>query len=634
MGILAMTLAFAFILTGCPTDSGGGDSGGGGQVQVTFTLDNKTYTVGVDEGAVIDDAFIAAHRDELGGSSKFAVSGLTLNLAKEGAVPVTGNITIPLVWKFKGKPVTTWRTVTFTVNATPYTVSVPDGASLTAAERAALEDFLGVPGGSLAEVDWSQLSNITGNMPPEEKAPGPGASAADPVTRKETIDLSNPVDWENLLISIGREGKYVALDLSGCTMAGGTEFDPGTANTGESKIVSLILPDTAAGIKAGSIDNEAFRYFTALTSVSGSGITTVGNFTFSGCTALTTVSLPVAETIGFRAFSGCSALTTINLPAATRIEPSAFSDCTALTAVSLPAATSIGNYAFSGCSALTTVSLPVVETIGDTTGAFSGCTALTTVSLPASLTSIAGNPFTGCVNLTTIEVDAANAAYQGRGGMLLNKAGTTLDAYPSARGAVTLDAAITRIGGGAFFGCTSLTTVNAPAATSIGDVAFSRCFALATVDLPAATSIGAEAFGYCKALTTVSLPAATSIGNEAFSYCEALTTVSLPAATSIGGHAFGNTGSKRALTVTLGSAVPMLGTSLFFGVSTTKSVTVRVPSGADAWKGKTGTFSGANTTVNWGNGFRGGGWQTVYESFWSNGSAFVNQYISLRIETY
>ncbi|MDR1637693.1 MAG: leucine-rich repeat domain-containing protein [Treponema sp.] len=61
------------------------------------------------------------------------------------------------------------------------------------------------------------------------------------------------------------------------------------------------------------------------------------------------------------------------------------------------------------------------------------------------------------------------------------------------------------------------------------------------------------------------MPAAiTSIGNRAFTRCAALTTVNLPAVTSIGPLVFSFPGgSGVALTVTLGSAVPTLGYTMF-----------------------------------------------------------------------
>jgi hypothetical protein len=56
-----------------------------------------------------------------------------------------------------------------------------------------------------------------------------------------------------------------------------------------------------------------------------------------------------------------------------------------------------------------------------------------------------------------------------------------------------------------------------------------------------------------------------------------------------------------------------LGPALFYYVSS-KTVTVKVPSGASGYGTIPNTYSGTDTSVNWGNGFRGGGW---------DGSGFV-----------
>jgi hypothetical protein len=186
-------------------------------------------------------------------------------------------------------------------------------------------------------------------------------------------------------------------------------------------------------------------------------------------------------------------------------------------------------------------------------------------------------------------------------------------------------APVTTIGDLAFSGCTGLESVSLPAATTIGNSAFYICEALATVSLPAATSIGLHAFLNCTALESVSLPAATTIGHAAFHGCTDLATVSLPAATSIDSHAFDFTGTGD-LAVTLGSAAnltpPTLGMHMFDGV-TSKSVTVKVPSGATGY----GVSPTDTTTGCWGNGFRGGGWE---ESAMTGGT--VNGNLTLTVQ--
>jgi hypothetical protein len=185
---------------------------------------------------------------------------------------------------------------------------------------------------------------------------------------------------------------------------------------------------------------------------------TASNPTFSAFTNLTVINGAGVETIGAQAFRGCASLTVVNLPATT----------------------TIGNYAFRGCASLESVSLPVAQTIG--------------LSV-----------FHSCLNLTTITIDPANTAFTTHNGMLLNKTETTLIAYPSATGDITLPSII-EVVAGAFSG-TSLTAVSLPVATTIGAQAFQDCASLASVNLPMTTTIGYAACVRCYSLTTVNLPA-------------------------------------------------------------------------------------------------------------------------------
>jgi hypothetical protein len=428
---------------------------------------------------------------------------------------------------------------------------------------------------------------------------GGGTTVDNPVPLPVKLDDG---DWAALFGAINTAGKYAALDLSASAMAG-TEFDPGTADTGEKYVVSLVLPDAAESTKGACWENPVFRYFTNLYEVSGVNIKTIGSVAFSGCSNLTTVSFPVVMSIGFGAFNGCTTLTSVSFPVAASIGVESFSGCTSLTSVSFPEVTSIESAAFVECSDLATVSFPEVTSIGDNAFAgcssltsinfpkvtsiefyafgscsdltsisfpkvtsidfyaFYGCTGLTAVNLPASLTVTGSNPFSGCVNLTTITVDSNNPQFTARDGMLLDKAGTTLIAYPTASGTVTLS-----------------------------DI----------------TSIGEVAFEGCENLSSVSFPEVTSIGDGAFNGCTTLTSVSFPKVTSIGGYAFGSTGGT-ALTITMGNTPPMVESSMFSFVNVSKPVTVKVPAAAvsgydsawrDAFKGKGSDGSGdVNTDI-------------------------------------
>ncbi|MDR2143075.1 MAG: leucine-rich repeat domain-containing protein [Treponema sp.] len=291
-----------------------------------------------------------------------------------------------------------------------------------------------------------------------------------PVCLAVDIDLADTGGngWTDLLDVIQAVGKYVSLDLSACDMSG-TEFDPGSADTGEKFITALTLPDGATGIVGGTSANPTFRHFTALASASGAEVATVGDAAFFECNTLEKVDLPAAKTIGRDAFYTCHKLETVNLPMAVTIGAYAFRSCDKLETVDLPAAETIGERAFAYCTALTTVTFPLAEAID--TRAFAYCPALTTVTLPASLTAIDGNPFGGCTALTALIVDDGNSHYKAENGMLFSKDGATLIGYPSASGTVALTG-VTTIGGWAFANCTALTAVDLSDAENIGANAF------------------------------------------------------------------------------------------------------------------------------------------------------------------
>jgi uncharacterized repeat protein (TIGR02543 family) len=422
-----------------------------------------------------------------------------------------------------------------------------------------------------------------------------GDSADDPI-ELPAVDI-NLADggWTDLLTAISGAGKYVALDLSECTMAG-TEFDPGTADTGESKIVSLVLPNAATSVKAGSRygDNAGtFRFFTALTSVTGKvktigenafiyhaaletvdfpEATTIGDNAFYVCSNLTTVTLTAATTIGENAFNNCSKLEEVKLPKAETIGVSAFNGCTSLEEVTLDKATTIGDYAFSSCDNLTTVNLPKAIDIG--ARAFQSCSKLEEVNLPEA-TTIGDNAFSTCPSLTEVKLPKVETIGN--------------DAFRDCTALKQIELPATTIGGWAFNGCTALIEVKLPNATTIGlnsneqggGSVFGNCTALKTVSLPEATSIGATAFDGCTALKTVDLPKAISIWNGAFRDCTALEVLNLPEVTNIQYQVFQDTGTDIALTITLGSTAPTLGSAPFNNAGA-KTVNVRVPDGESA----------------------------------------------------
>ena len=140
---------------------------------------------------------------------------------------------------------------------------------------------------------------------------------------------------------------------------------------------------------------------------------------------------------------------------------------------------------------------------------------------------------------------------------------------------------VTRIGDGAFYDCSSLTSVTIPnSVKSIGDYAFERCYYLTSVTIPeSVTSIGNRAFYSCHYLTSVTIhESVTSIGNRAFYGCIYLTSVTINSDAIVNkqyssdfnlSHIFGSI-----IEFIIGESVKSIGDYAFCDCSSLTSVTI------------------------------------------------------------
>ena len=142
-----------------------------------------------------------------------------------------------------------------------------------------------------------------------------------------------------------------------------------------------------------------------------------------------------------------------------------------------------------------------------------------------------------------------------------------LKEYKGQGGDVVIPEGVTSINEGAFYKCSSLTSIVIPeGVTSIGDWAFNGCSSLTSVVIPkGVTSIGDSAFAGCSSLTSIVIPkGVTSIGTGAFSSCSSLTSVVIPeGVTSIGAEAF--FGCSSLASVVIPEGVTSIGDWTFYG---------------------------------------------------------------------
>lgn len=251
--------------------------------------------------------------------------------------------------------------------------------------------------------------------------------------------------------------------------------------------------------------------------VSGSAlpVTSIGDCAFADCTSLTDAAIPGSVTsIGRSAFQQCTALKNVTISnGVTSIGNDAFCYCTDLRQLTIPGSvTSIGYLSFESCRSLTSITVDVlnfyyssldgvlfdktrttlikypegkigsyavpssVTSIGDR--AFAHCAGLTSLMIPGSVTSIEYSvalAFDGCHSLTSIVVDALNPTYSSVGGVLFDKAQTTLLRYPGGKtGGYEIPSSVARIDNFAFNSCYgSISVAIPPSVTSIGTLAFS-----------------------------------------------------------------------------------------------------------------------------------------------------------------
>jgi len=184
--------------------------------------------------------------------------------------------------------------------------------------------------------------------------------------------------------------------------------------------------------------------------------------------------------------------------------------------------TEIGDLAFSEVHGIEAFTVPEgITRIGD--GAF-WTSSLSSISIPASVTELGESAFAECQSLTSFTLPAT----------VTTMGEDLLYACVSLK-SVTLPEGLTTIPPGFVDGCTLLTELHVPSSvTTIGEFAMAECTALTTTNIPeGVTELGRFAYAYCVALTELPVPeSVTTLGNGVF-YQSGLTEASLPEAVTV-----------------------------------------------------------------------------------------------------
>ncbi len=239
---------------------------------------------------------------------------------------------------------------------------------------------------------------------------------------------------------------------------------------------------------SGEIPRSAFRYYDFQSVVIKEGVTGIGAYAFAECVSLQSVTSPNSLVfIDAYAFTGCESLTSVTIPSTAReINVGTFEGCSSLTSITLPdSLREINNAAFRGCTSLTGITIPnAVHTIK--MSAFEECSALTSVTLPDSLTVLGDGAFVDCAALTALLVSDKNTAFSSIDGVLYNKNGSTLLAYPAGKpeDTFTVPEGVTCIDKNAFIGCTNLKYITmSNSVEEVGFYSFQNCTSLETIVL-------------------------------------------------------------------------------------------------------------------------------------------------------
>lgn len=237
--------------------------------------------------------------------------------------------------------------------------------------------------------------------------------------------------------------------------------------------------------------------------------------------------------------------------------------------------TEIGLGAFYHCTSLEGIDLPETLT-AIYSNAFFYAESIPSITIPKNLTLIEDAVFCGCTSLQSFSVDPDNNSFSAVDGMLCNKEGNVLLAFPCGRtGEYAVPEGFVEIAPAAF-NESLISSVTLPEGIEkIGDSAFSNSYSLESIWLPnSLKEIESNMFTWCDKLTQIHLPEnLETIKDRAFLRCGAITSVTLPASVkTLEDRAFANCGNLES--VTLSTSLESFGIDVFISDKKLSAITV------------------------------------------------------------